>query len=338
VDYRLPVAKTGPSVEQAISDRAPVLASPRDLSHLPERLRELLHDVHHIAAVPLVQGGEVLAVLVVSRRRDRPFGQEERDTMMVLAGPAALAVRNSHLYARTQEASRVKTDFLDMAAHELRAPLTVITGYLSILQEGAFGPAPAAWEEPLGILDWKAAELRRLVDDLLLATQLDTGRLDTVLAPVDVCQVARQTVRSAMGEPELVTPQEPVMVLGDRDQLGRLLDQLVNNALAYSREGTFSWARVEVAACPDAGTARITVEDHGRGMAPDATEHIFERFSRIEDPDHPMVPGTGLGLYIARELAGRRGGRVELEWTEPGVGSRFALHLPLAQAGPSPLT
>ena len=75
---------------------------------------------------------------------------------------------------------------------------------------------------------------------------------------------------------------------------------------------------------------RLTVQDEGRGMSPELAERVFERFQRIEDHDQPAVPGTGLGLYIARELTERHGGKLELEWTEPGRGSRFALYLPRA--------
>jgi len=324
-------------VHEAVVSRAPVLGGQHSLgAPTPPGLRRALGDVRHTATVPLMYGGEVVAVLALSRRRDQPFGPEELETLTLLGGPAALALRNSYLYARTEEASRVKTDFLDMAAHELRTPLTVISGYLSILREGTFGPAPPRWEDPLRILDAKAAELRRLVDDLLLAARLETGRLDASLRPIDLREVVEHAVQAVDDDPELALPQDPVMVLGDPEQLGRMVDQLVNNALAYGREGGQRWARVELEAWPVQGEARLAVEDRGRGLPGDVGERVFERFFRYEDPQHPMVPGTGLGLYIARELAGRHGGRVELEWSEHGVGSRFAVFLPLLEGRTAP--
>jgi len=335
IGYRQPIA-TQDLVREAITTRRAVLAGRQNLAPMPPELRKALGDVRHTATVPLVYGGEVIAVLVLSRRREQPFGQEEVDTITLLGGPAALALRNSYLHARTEEASRVKTDFLDMAAHELRTPLTVISGYLSILREGAFGPAPPRWHDPLRILDAKAAELRRLVDDLLLAARLETGRLEGMPQPLDLREIVEQSAQAADDVPELQLPEDPVVVSGDREQVGRLVDQLVNNALAYGREGTSRWARIELEARPEQGEARLAVEDHGRGLPPDAGERIFERFYRYEDPDHPMVPGTGLGLYIARELATRHGGRVELEWTERGAGSRFAAFLPLLEGPTAP--
>jgi len=335
VGYRLPIDSQS-MLREAVSSRAPVLAGPLDMSSMPADRRWALAGVRHTAAVPLVYAGEVIAVLVLSRRRAHQFGPEEVDTLMLLGGPAALALRNSYLYARTEEASRVKTDFLDMAAHELRTPLTVISGYLSILREGAFGPAPSPWGEPLRILDAKANELRRLVDDLLLAARLETERFEAAHEVVDLREVVEQVAQTAEVAPELVLPEDAVMVRGDREQLSRLLDHLVTNALHYSREGIALWARVELDVRPEVGEAKLMVEDRGRGVGADGAERIFERFSRLEDPDHPMVAGTGLGLYIARELALRHGGRLELEWSEPGVGSRFAVYLPLLEGPTQP--
>ena len=323
--FRRPVAAQQ-LLYEAVRSRVPVTGGRHNPGPLPPVLQAALADVLQSAVVPLLYGGEVVAVLVLSRRTDAPFTQEELDTVVLLGGPAALALRNSFLYQQTEEASRVKTDFLDMAAHELRTPLTVISGYLSILREGAFGTSPMPWKEPLRILDRKATELRRLVDDLLLAARLETGRLLSVLESVDLREVVEL---AGLEAPEVALPEAPVMVQGDREQLSRLVEHLVANALSYGREGAPPWARLELEACPEVGQARLRVEDRGRGLPADAAESIFERFARIEDPEQPVVPGTGLGLYIARELARRHGGRLSLEWTRAGAGSRFVLTLPL---------
>jgi PAS domain S-box-containing protein len=335
VGFRQPVREQA-LLQEAVVSRAPVLGGQAIVGPMPAALRRALGDVRHTATVPLVFGGEVIALLVLSRRREQPFGAEEVDTLTMLGGPAALAFSNSYLYAQTEEASRVKTDFLDMAAHELRTPLTVISGYLSILREGAFGPAPPRWHDPLRILDGKTTELRRLVDDLLLAARLETGRLDSTMQPVDLREVAEGSVQAEDDLADLVVPEDPVVVHGDREQLGRLLDQLLGNALSYGRAGNRRWAQVDLEARPEQGEARLSIEDRGRGMPAELAERVFERFFRYEDPDEPIVPGTGLGLYIARELAARHSGRVELEWTEPGAGSRFAVFLPLLEGPTEP--
>lgn len=328
--YRQPVAAQQ-LMARAVSTHAPGLGGRYDLSAMPPVLREALAGVRHTATVPLLHGGDVVAILVLSRRGDPAFGREDLEALRLLGGPAALALRNSFLYAQTEEASRVKSDFLDMAAHELRAPLTVIAGYLSMLREDTLGPLPPSWLEPLRTLEHKVGELNRLVEDLLMGARLDTGRLNSTITAVDLVAAAEKVAGD--GGPEtMVTADGPVLVHADRAHVTRIVQHLVANALAYGRAGEAPWVRIRVDADLDRGEGRLTVEDRGRGLAREAAGRIFERFQRIEDLDHPAVPGTGLGLYIARELALRYGGRLELEWTEPGRGSRFALHLQLAFA------
>jgi signal transduction histidine kinase len=327
--YRQPVGAQE-LMSRAVFTRTPVLGGRYDLAAMPAPLREALAGVRHTATLPLSYAGEVVAILVLSRRSDPAFGREDVETLRLLAGPAALALRNSFLYAQTHEAGRVKSDFLDMAAHELRAPLTVIGGYLSMLREEAFGPAPPSWAGPLEALELKVAELTRLVDDLLTAARLETGRLNSVIEAVDLREVATQVAEWALEPVQVVAPDGPVTVLVDRIQLRRILEHLVANAMAYRRVDVPPSVRIEVAAVDGAGLGRLAVQDEGRGMQPELADRVFERFQRIEDHDQPAVPGTGLGLYIARELTERHGGRLELEWTEPGRGSRFAVYLPRA--------
>jgi signal transduction histidine kinase len=199
-----------------------------------------------------------------------------------------------------------------------------------MLREDAFGAAPPSWSGPLDALEVKVGELTRLVDDLLTAARLETGRLNSVIETVDLAEIAAQVAEAAPEPVALLLPEDPVMVLIDRVQLRRVVEYLVTNAIIYRRLEVPPSVRVEVSAVEEAQMGRLSVQDEGRGMPPELGERVFERFQRIEDHDQPAVPGTGLGLYIARELAERHGGRLELEWTEPGRGSRFTLYLPRA--------
>jgi signal transduction histidine kinase len=119
-----------------------------------------------------------------------------------------------------------------------------------------------------------------------------------------------------------VTPTLPVEA--DADHVGRILDNLINNALTYSR-GT-AWVRVRVH--PGPRGPLVEVEDRGRGIAPGSADRVFERFSRIDDDAYPQRPGTGLGLYISRELALRQHAQLWLDWSRVGEGSRFVLSFP----------
>ncbi len=288
----------------------------------------------HTLTLPLVLAGSTTGVLVVSRRRDHRFTREDALTLQLVGSVAGLMLRNARLFAEAREASRLRSDFLNMAAHELRTPLTVINGYLSMLNDGSLGQPPARWRDPVSLLATKAAELGRLVDDLLLTSRLESGglparadQLDLRLLTEAAAQRARPRLDLVGGQLEIALPADPVWVSADPEQLTRILDNLVNNAITYRRIAQPAWVRIE--ALVDGQMALVAVEDRGRGVPPEMQERIFERFVRAEETSD-RTSGTGLGLYISRQLAERHGGRVELERSSPGEGSRFVLKLPLA--------
>jgi signal transduction histidine kinase len=233
------------------------------------------------------------------------------------------------LLVQAQESSRAKSEFLNMAAHELRTPLAVVVGYLSMLADGTFGPTTDDVERVLKIVSQKGEELNRIVDGLLTASRLEAGTQPERAVEYDLREAARQALSKATPQAELLgaemlidLPDEAVMVVADPMHVARIVDNLVNNALAYSRGRP--WVKVTVGSGP---TPVLTVEDRGVGIAPDQRERVFERFVRLEAKGETLQPGTGLGLYISRELARRLGGELEVAGSEPGVGSTLALRL-----------
>jgi signal transduction histidine kinase len=328
--YRHPIAAQ-PLMRAAVASGQPVIGGTYESSVLDPPLRTVLAEVKHTVTLPLIYAGRVMAVMVVSRRRDVPFGKGAVATLRLIGNLAVLALRNSWLFTEAQEASRAKGEFLNMAAHELRTPLTVITGYLSLLREGTFGPIPDAWRTPLETLSAKAAELGSLIEDLLLASRLETGALPIERTLVDLREAVDAALRRAEprarllgGRLERRYPVGPVVVDVDPAHLGRVLDNLLNNALTYSE--TDPVVQVEVSALPQ---PMVSVLDNGRGIAPQHRDRIFERFFRLDE--HSGESGTGLGLYISRELVGRAGGSLLLDWSEVGRGSRFTIRLPAAR-------
>lgn len=244
------------------------------------------------------------------------------------------------LYAAAQESSRSKSEFLNMAAHELRTPLSVVAGYLAMLSEGALGEAPAGWKMPLDMLNSKTAELNKIVDDLLLASRMDVNSLPDRLAVLDLREavaaaVSRAEPRSLLMEAEISVEaaKEPVLVEADPEHVARILDNLINNAMTYCTEKP----RLRLTVSQD-GVPAVVVSDNGVGIAAEKRDAVFERFVRLDDEAVGPVPGTGLGLYISRELARRHGGSLDLLHSAPGSGSAFHLTLPPADgAAPRPV-
>jgi signal transduction histidine kinase len=239
----------------------------------------------------------------------------------------------SELLVQAQESSRAKAEFLNMAAHELRTPLAVVVGYLSMLADGTFGALTPDWLRVVQILNQKGEELNRIVNDLLTASRIEAGTVPGRTVEYDLREVARQAVGKATPQAELLGAElvldlieQPAFVRADPSHLSRIVDNLVNNALAYSRGRP--WVKVTVSAGEQ---AVLTVEDRGVGIPPEMHERIFERFVRLDLDDQPPQPGTGLGLYISRELARRLGGELEVVESEPGRGTTLALRLALAR-------
>ena len=229
---------------------------------------------------------------------------------------------------RARVASETKSEFLRIAAHELRSPLSVLAGYLSLLSAGDLGKPPEGWRGPLEILMAKTAELNNVMDQLLEVARLDGDVMAPARQVIDLRLVAAEAVARARpraslagGEVEIEVGPGPVHVMGDANQLGHVVDNLINNALAYSKGSP----HVSVRAMGENSQAVVQVVDQGIGVSDDMREAIFEPFRRGEY-DH--APGSGLGLYISRELARAHGGSLTLASTSPGGGSTFVLALP----------
>jgi PAS domain S-box-containing protein len=327
-----------PLIRRAIDERVPVVGS-GDREPAEEAERFTMGGGLHTAVLPLVVDDGVRAVLVLSRHGDEPFSSGDTEMLVLIGNVATVALRNAQLFDEAQQASVAKSEFLRMAAHELRTPTGVLRGYLSMLRDGTLGPCPDGWERPLSVVDAKAAELTGLIDDLLLAASMEGGNVAVSAEVFDLRDAASAALRRAEGRAALlgahleqVLPEEAVPVHADPDHVARILDNLVNNALTYSAAPP--WVRLSVTG----GEApAVRVEDHGVGIPAELAERVFERFYRVNDPALGYPPGTGLGLYISRDLAQRAGGSLLLERSQPGQGSRFCLSLcrPLRSAWPA---
>lgn len=318
-----------PVLLRVMAERRPVRAG-RERAVAPSgHLGEAVSRAVHTLSLPLAFAGEVIAVMVLQRRGESGFSDSDVQTAQVIGNLAGLALRNGRLFDSLQQADEARAAFTGMVVHEMRSPLTVITGYLEMMSSGMFGEAPAAWGTPLDTVMAKSVELQALVDDLLFSSRLETGRLATAVRPLDLRAVIGEAVERAAPRARLLhaglhslVPPEPVVVETDPTHVERILDNLVNNALNYGGDQP----QVTIALEPGA-RARITVADRGHGIHPDHQERIFERFYRVQD--RTRHPGTGLGLFISRQLTERLGGTLTVERSAPGAGTTFALTLPL---------
>ena len=251
---------------------------------------------------------------------------------VVLVGPLlAIAFYQRWIHAaldRLREFDRLKDEFIAIVSHELRTPLTSVYGAALTLREHELDDGRR--NALLEIVSTESARLARLLDDILWVSRLDSGRADTFITRVeageivsDVVDATRTHLPPALSL-ELSQPQTPAAVAADPDKLRQVLVNLIENAVKYSDEG-----RIEVRLEPQNGRMRFSVSDEGLGIPAEEQERIFDKFHRLDPQMTHGVGGTGLGLYICRELIERMDGRIWVD-SEPGKGTTFTFELPLA--------
>ncbi|HET9050227.1 MAG TPA: response regulator [Candidatus Dormibacteraeota bacterium] len=317
-----------PMLREAVLSRVPVITGEFEERLLPAAAAAWGGAPRHVAAVPLVSRDACLAVLLLCREQSEPFSATDVDTLGLIADVAVVALRNADLYARAEALSRSKSDFLNLAAHELRTPLSVVRGYVSMLADGSLGATPPAWTRPLETVSLKVDELNVIVDDLLTAARVEGDGIAAAVCPVDLREIAAQAasrhaprVELLRGALSLQLPDDAVFVLADPTLSARIVDNLVNNALTYSVGPPCVRIRV------DASDRTLRVEDRGPGVPEEVRGRVFERFVRADHPRIGPRAGTGLGLYIGRALAVRQQAQLLLESTGP-AGTTFALAFP----------
>lgn len=224
---------------------------------------------------------------------------------------------------------RFKSQFVANLSHELRTPLTTLAGYAEMLATAQFPPQRV--KEMSQAIYEDASRLGAMIDHLLDMSRLETGGVALDLQPLQLDRLLETVVRASAAQSKrnvVLQVRRPLPeVNADREQISKVLANLIDNALRYSAEGS----RVEVVAEAYGSEVRVEVRDNGVGIAPDELERIFEPYYRAEGPKVDGVRGTGLGLAISKQIVEAHGGRI---WVESalGRGSTFYFTLPVAVA------
>lgn len=287
--------------------------------------------------VPLLAKNEALGVLSFYCRDERRFSDEEASFIISLAGQAAAAIDNSQLYEKTrrqalelEKANRVKNEFLSIMSHELRTPLNVISGYTQIVQDGALGAISADQSKALDKVTHHANELLMMVNSIMDATKIEVGAVG-----VDCDEFSLTTFLDDL-KPSYEYPLGKDVTLRwqwsadlprvrtDRDKLKHILQNLINNALKFTEEGSVTLSARYIT---PSDSVELTVNDTGVGIAAENLPLIFERFRQLDSSQTRSHGGVGLGLHIVKTFVGLLGGTVTVV-SVPGKGSTFTILLP----------
>lgn len=315
---------------------------------------------HHVALVmPLSQGETMTGYIMLGDHRNSNYTKRDLDVLQAVNNELVIAIQNAlslhelkELNATLQQRidiatkelrasnaqlkhlDEVKDEFISMASHQLRTPLTSIKGYLSMVIDGDIGTITPQQEKVLKEAFNSSERMVRLIADFLNVSRLQTGKFVIEKADIDIKKVVEREADAirvmaeghALGI-EVIVPSEQVMVHADESKLREVIMNFIDNAIYYSRPNTTVSVRLTVSN----GDVVFTVHDTGIG-APEAEQsRLFHKFYRASNARKQRPDGTGVGLYLARRIISAHGGSVVFESVE-GKGSTFGFRLPLVRS------
>jgi signal transduction histidine kinase len=337
-----PLATTGDAAAPVITGAGPVglAAFNRSPVHrgTPEgevlRVEGTAEPAHTLLAVPLPHGAESLGVLVAL---DRPggFGPAEAEFLTLFASQAAVQVRNSQLFEHTKSLDRMKSDFVAAVSHETRTPLTSVKGALELLSDDRYFQNNEQQAKLLTIAHANAERMLLLINDILDFSKLESASLSMVLERQrlePVIEQAAHNLRLLIEERRIrlsiEMPRDLPDATIDAHRIAQVLTNLLSNAIKFSPAGE----QIHVGAEVEGESLRITVRDHGAGIAAADLPKLFRKFQQIDSSSTRRAGGTGLGLVISKGIVEQHGGRIGVDST-PGSGSAFWFTVPAALGG-----
>lgn len=276
-----------------------------------------------VALTPVSADGEIVALIGLHRLGPpRPWDTEDLRTAEAIAAELGRSLRTGRLFAserdmvaRLRELDRAKSDFVSSVSHELRTPLTSISGYVEILRDGEAGGVSESQDRALAIVERNTERLLSLIEDLLTLSKIESGSFtvamrDLLLAPIVAgCTDAVGPLASSAGVEVVVdVPDSLPMIRGDAHEIERVALNLLTNAIKFSRAGQC----VEVRGRQVGPDIVLEVSDYGIGMSHEDQDQLFTAFHRSTAARDAAIPGTGLGLVIAKGIVERHGGSISV--------------------------
>lgn len=348
VSFNIAMACTGEEALEAVA------AGPPDILLLDYKLPGIsgLDVLQHVAEndvdclTVMITAYASLETAVTATKRGaydflaKPFTPDELKSVIHKTARHLMLRRQARKLAA--EKRRVRFELTSVVAHELKAPLCAIEGYLYLLRDKPAGNNLDAYEQAIDRSIIRLGGMRKLITDLLDLTRLESGQKKRELADVDLCEVARSAIETVTPEADArgiaikLHAPDAALVWGDHGELEIICNNLLTNAVKYNRDD----GRVDVTIGDDGQTITLDVKDTGIGMSKEESAKLFYEFVRIKNKKTRDIMGTGLGLSILKKIALLYDGHVSVE-SEPDVGSTFTVtlkRLPKEQPVDVPLT
>jgi signal transduction histidine kinase len=283
--------------------------------------------------VPLRAKDKVVSALFLLYTKDATLDEATSDMLMSIVHGLSIVTRETRVAARHEKLTRNQNEFVRIVSHDLRSPLTSIQGFASMLESKMMGELNEKQLYYIGKILAGVTQMTSLVENIQDAGRYDpeTGFYEMERAPIDLTEIAKRVVKNHLLPAEkseltlMVNVADDVPIISaDSNMLERSLINLVDNAIKYTPNG----GKIEVGVRREDDVIVMSVKDNGLGISKENLRQIFQRHFRIRRPEHKLVKGSGLGLFIVRSVALRHGGDAFVESVE-GEGTTFGIIIPL---------
>lgn len=319
-------------------------------------LRRLLRSYHVEVAAPLVRADDIIGFLLVGAHKTRPYSHRRIQHIKRIADKLTAAIQNARAVqqikdlnanleqridaatkelrasnAQLQKLDEAKDEFISMASHQLRTPLTSIKGYISMLMEGDVGKVSDEQKHLLQEAFVSSERMVRLIGDFLNVSRLQTGKFIIEKHPVDVAQIVQRELEvlepnaSSRGLAFIYQkPKKLPFLLLDENKFQQVIMNFADNAIYYSKEK----AAIKVSLKVVGGSVEFTVKDNGIGVPVEQQDQLFNKFFRATNARQQRPDGTGVGLFLAKKVIDAHGGEIIFSSKE-NKGSTFGFRLPI---------
>lgn len=347
----------GPLVKDELTMEKEQETSPQHITEI-EEVESTFNWLDVAVVLPLYVNKKLTGLIALGDKLSgAPYMQDDINFLSALSPQAAVALKNARLYKESLEfgqkleaevkratlelevaneqlrdLDKAKSEFLSVASHQLYTPLTALRGYLSMIQEGEFGKTAPKQKPIINILEKSANRLINLIKNLLDISRIEKGRLELNLESTNIVQMTEELVKDLLPNAlrkkikfKMHAPTEQLPnIVADKERIRQVLLNTIDNAIKYTTKG-----RVDVTLEKNMDDIIISVTDTGRGMARDEIAKIFTKFTRVGGDARFRTEGSGLGLYVAKQIIREHHGDIEV--TSPGLekGSTFAIHFPI---------
>jgi signal transduction histidine kinase len=315
------------------------LAWVNDLAETPEYSPKN-HLTRSLLVIPILREDRVLGVIDLESTEYDYFTSDDVGFVRIMVSHAAIAIENAQLFEQVRAANKAKTEFMSIAAHELKIPMTSIKGYGKLMEMGAAGALSEKQGEFLNVIGNNVDRMARLVQDLLDVSRIEEGRIRLEIQDVKIQEIVEEVLETVKTQIEnkhlkLTVEVEPELpeLRADYGRVMQIMTNLISNAYKYTPEGGQVWVIAEPYHNGDLQGISVMIKDTGYGISEQDQGQLFTNFFRASDENIRNEPGTGLGLAITKKMIESHGGELTFQ-SELGKGSTFTFTLPFVSKIP----